>query len=366
MDKLSLRVVALPEAEICTVPLPLERGGTSCSVYLRCLPGADAIHCAFLNGTGAVVLRAEIQAPGGETVAVQIALGVEGDVQVSGRGRTVLTLPKEALYEPPPPLHVAGPGARFDLAFVIDGTARRFALEGNRVGSEQRLGSTVWPEDVALLVRFAEKLIEGVDANRFTVLAFGDEEVKGTEASDLGSPYVVKPPEGKGKFSSWNPERCRGALAATEPAPGGDYVDALADALWACRKLPWGEGRRRLVLICGDSPGHSVAFPLPPGADARVRRWDVDVEAKHLHDAGVEIATLYLDPPQDVGPLQARFQKELLAATREQYARLASIPEMAFELSRFNPEEAACEIRALQGLLGRRAAPGELIGISEP
>ena len=190
--------------------------------------------------------------------------------------------------------------------------------------------------------------------------------MKGVEPEDLADGYLLRPPAGAGRFFPWSPERCREALSAVEPTPGGDFVDALAEALHACRSLPWGEGTRRIVLVCGDSPGHSVAHPLPPGADARVRRLDVDVEAEHLHERGVEIATLYFDPQGNAGLGQAVFRKELLAAARDQYRRLASLPEMAFELSRFQSEEAARVVKDVQGLLARRAAPGELIGVSEP
>ncbi len=216
------------------------------------------------------------------------------------------------------------------------------------------------------IARFAEAIVEGSDGSRFTTLAFGDEELKGIEAPDLRPLYLVQPPEAKRKFIPWSPARCREVLSAVEPTPGGDFVDALADALHACRRLPWRERTRKLVMVCGDSPGHSVAHLLPRGADAQVRRLDVDVEAECLHRVGIEIATLYFAPPVDIGPRQAAFQKELLGTTREQYARLASLPEMALELSRFHPEEAAQEIKEWKGLLGRRTAPGELVGISEP
>jgi hypothetical protein len=366
MERLSLRVVAPLGTEICTVPLPLEESGSSCSVYLRCLPGAAAIHLAFLDGEGEVVLRTEIDAAGGDTVPVQVALGEERDVRVWSRGRRVLTLPPTALYDPPLPIP-AVPGASLDLAFVIDGTARRFALEDGRIVSEPLLGRTeVWQEQVERLSRFAELLIKGLKGSRFTVLAFGDEELRGVDAPDLRCKYLVRPPEGSRRFSPWSPARCRETLSAIEPTPGGDFVDALADALQACRHLPWRERVRRLVMVCGDSPGHSVEYPLPWGADAQVRRRDVDVEAEHLHGAGVEIATLYLDPPEGFGLLEVAFQKELFDSAREQYGRLASLPEMAFELSRFDPARAAQQIRARKGLLARRAAPGELVGIAEP
>jgi hypothetical protein len=366
MERLSLRVVAPPEAEICTVPLPLEESGSSCAVYLRCLPGAAAIHLAFLDGEGEVVLRTEIDATGGETVPVQVALGEERDVRVWSRGRRVLTLPAGTLYDPPPPIPAAGPGASLDLAFVIDGTARRFALEDDRIVSEPLLGrAEVWQEQVERLSRFAELLTKGLKGSRFTVLAFGDEELRGVDAPDLRPRYLVHPPEGRRRFSPWSPARCREALSAVEPTPGGDFVDALADALQACRHLPWRERVRKLVMVCGDSPGHSVVHLLPRGADVQVRRHDVDVEAEYLHEAGVEIATLYFDPPEGLG-LEAAFQRELFDAAREQYARLASLPEMAFELSRFDPARAAQQVRARKGLLARRAAPGELVGIAEP
>lgn len=367
MERFSLRVVAPPETEIGAVPLPLEESGPSCSIHLRCLPGASAIHLAFLDDQGSVVLRAEVDAAGGETVPVQVSLGADGDVRVWSQGRRVLTLLPNAQYEPPPLIPAAAPGMPLDLVFVIDGTAHRFGIENDEPVSELLLGRReIWQEKVEQLSRLAEGLVEGAAESRFAVLAFGDEELLDIETKELRPRYLLDPPEQKRRFARWNPARCRETLSAIAPTPGGDFVDALADALHACRRLPWRERARRIVMICGDSPGHSVLHPLCRGADLHVRRLDVDIEAEHLHRAGVEIATLYLDPPEDFALRGVAYQRELLDGAREQYARLASLPSMAFEISRFDPEAAAREIRDREGLLGRRAAPGELVGLTEP
>lgn len=367
MERLSLRVLAPPAAEIRTVPLPLAENGSACTVHLRCLPGASAIHLSFLDGAGSVVLRAEVDAAGGETVPVQVSLGADREVRVWSPGRRVLTLLPNTQHEPPPPIPAAAPGAGLDLVFVIDGTARHFAMENDVVVSKPLLGQKeIWQEQVELLVWLAEGLSEGVNESRFAVLAFGDEELREIEARELRPLYVLHPPEPRRRFTPWSPAGCREVLSALAPTPGGDFVDALADALQACRRLPWRERTRRIVMVCGDSPGHSVRHPLCQGADLHARRLDVDIEAEHLHRMGIEIATLYLDPPENVKLRGVAYQRELLDGAREQYARLASLSSMAFEISRFDPEAAALEVRGREGLLGRRVAPGELVGLTEP
>jgi hypothetical protein len=357
MGNISLRV-----AEIGTVPLPLDQSG-SCCVHLRCLPGASGVHLVLADDQGRVVLRAEVKAAGGEAVDVQVATGEEGDLRVWSPGRRVLTLPRDSHYVPPPPIPPASPGASLDLVFVIDGTARSFATQ------EPLINHGPWLDHVERLSRFAEALAEGTDGNRFSVLAFGDEPLSDTEAQDLRPLYVLHPPEEQRRFEPLEPSRLQNALLALESTSGVDFVDALAEALRACRSLPWRDWRertRRIVLICGDSPGHSILHPLRPGADARARPLDVDVEAEALHRAGIEIATLYFDPPANLGLRQAAFQRELFDGAREQYARLASLPTLAFELSRFDPDQAARILRSREAALGRGATFGELIGITVP
>jgi len=363
MTDLFLRVVSSLRADTGTVPLPLDESG-SCSIYLRCLPGASGIHLAFCDSQGRVIQRTEVKAAGGETVEVQVATGENGDLRVWSRGRRVLTLPPTSRYEPLPPIPPPSPSASFDLVFVIDGTARSFTKEGTVVVSEPLLGHEAWLDHVERVSRFAEALAEGVDGSRFSVLAFGDEALPDIEAQDLRTFYVLYPDQRR--FEPLEPSGLQNALLALESTSGVDFVDALADALQACRSLLWNDRARKIVFVCGDSPGHSILHPLRSGADARARSLDVDIEAEALHRAGIELATLYLDPPANLGLRQAAFQRELFDAAREQYARLASLPAMAFEFSRFAPDQAAQAIRNREGALGRGATLGELIGITVP
>ena len=91
-----------------------------------------------------------------------------------------------------------------------------------------------------------------------------------------------------------------------------------------------------------------------------MRKLDVDMEARRLYEERVEIATLYYDPPADpdLGLYSIDYQRDLLAEARGQYARLASLPELAFLASSFDPVQAAMTLRN-RGVLAREAAPGE-------
>jgi hypothetical protein len=371
----SLRTADLPGGEARVVPLPLDGGAAKCRIRLRCLPGAAGIQLPFVNARGEVVYRAEIKAVSGETLTVHIQ--TEGtDLRVSSPGKAVLSLPPAALYDPPPLIPPVAPNAPLDLALVIDGTSRSFARQEAQEGQEGQEGQKgrlvseplldrkeVWKEHVERLSRFAEALAAGVEESRFTVLAFGDEELPGTETVDFRFRYFLHPPKEQRRFLPLQGLRVQEALGALLSTSGIDFVDALADALQACHGLPWAERSRKVVLVCGDSPGHSVLHPLPPGADRRPRQLDVDVEAEKLHRAGIEIATLYFDPPADPELRQARFQRELLDGARAQYARLAALSSWAFEASRFDPDQAAQAIRERPEALGRGAVLGELVEI---
>jgi hypothetical protein len=151
---------------------------------------------------------------------------------------------------------------------------------------------------------------------------------------------------------------------AVRPTPGGDFVDALADALYACARLRWRKGRR-LLVISGDSPGFSLLQPLTAGTDVCVRKRDVETQALELHRLGVEIVTIYHAAPSNaaVTPLG----RSLLAEAGAQYARIASLPEeMAFEASSFEPEEAANRVAAIGVPIGRGASLGEFVRVKEP
>lgn len=360
---LSLRALSPPSAEPGEIPLPLDGPGSACSVQLGCLPGASGVHLVFVRD-GATVLRAEIPAESGETVTVDVETGEEGDLRLCSAGRSLFTLPVQDRYEPLPPLRAAPPESGLDLIFIVDGTTRRFTRENGVTAQlllEQR---EEWREQVERLARLAEGLAAGTGDTRVAVLSFGDSMPPGAVAPSLAPRYDLYPREEERGFQPLDPARLQSDLEAVPATPGGDFVDALADALQVCRRLRWRRNVRKLIVIYGDSPGHSILHPLRKGADVCVRALDVDTEIWRLHREQVEIATIYCDPPADLGLYAIEFQRDLLRGARAQYARLASLPALAFEASSFTPEKAVEALRASEALIGRCAALGAMIDIA--
>ena len=135
-------------------------------------------------------------------------------------------------------------------------------------------------------------------------------------------------------------------------------MDALADGLHACGELHWRPRSRKLVVLAGDSPGHSLETPVPSGGDAHARLHDVDREALRLHRAGIEILSLYTGPAATVSgddPVTQR-RRALLDHARDQYRRLASEPGLAVEA--LDPEILARRLLGRTRPLGRGASYG--------
>ncbi len=359
---ISLRVVSLPDAEPGEIVLPLNGPGSACSIQIGCLPGASGLHLVLLRD-GAVVLRAEVPAESGETVTVELEAREEGDLRLRSPGRTVFTLPADPRYEPLPPLRIASSDGGLDLVFVLDGTARRFA-KGDVGGAVSALlldRREEWREQADRLTRFASELAQRAREPRFAVLAFGDSMPPGAVASDLAPRYHLYPREEERGFVPLDPARLQTALESVPSTPGGDFVDALADALHACRRFRWRRDARKLIVLYGDSPGHSVLHPLRRGADVCARALDVDTEVWQLHRDGVEVVTIYCEPAADLRLHAVEFQHDLLSGARAQYARLASLPALAFEAASFTPEQAAEALRSPDAVIARCAALGEMV-----
>jgi hypothetical protein len=187
---------------------------------------------------------------------------------------------------------------------------------------------------------------EGQDC-RLAIITFGDESPPpGIYAADLVPAFRLHPlPDDRPEhlLVPMVPETLAEALLTQiRPSPGGDFVDALADALAAANRLQWGDERRHLLVLIGDSPGHATAHPAPYGADALARRTDVETEAARLHrDHRVEIITLYHPPSAALAKSLLAPQRALVNHARDQYRRLASEPRLAFSTGTFDAQQAA-------------------------
>ncbi len=359
--------------------LPLAEARTQCSLRLRCLPGASALHVVLI-GDGEVRLRAEVPAEGGESVLIQVHREQEDRLSVRSPGRQVVTLPPDERYAPVAPI-VPAAGDSLDLALVVDGTTRHFFLqetEKKRFADSRSLlrDAEQWSSEVDKLVTFFTAATESHPDCRTAVLGFGDHPLEHAAADNLQPDYLLHPEhEDSRALRPMTSEQVRRALTSIPATSGGDVVDATADALAACvtapstssrvrySRLRWRPEARKLLLLFGDSPGHSILHPPFPGSDAGVRDFDVDQQAALLQQAGVELLTVYYDPPTDIGLQEVAFRGEILGHAQRQYRRLASLPQLAFEASTFEPLEAARRFTSLQGPIARGPATGELVEI---
>jgi hypothetical protein len=353
-----LRVWNPGDGEMTEVPLRVSEPGASETIGLRCLPGASGIYVVLSDAHG-VRLRAEVFANPGETVPLRIELDDDGAPHVSSRARNVLLFRVEDRHDPVPLIQPAASSAPLDVAIVVDGTIRNWLA---KEGASSRLldDKDSWPAHVEKLIDFTARMAAHRDTH-VAVLAFGDQDLPGVTAADLQPQYHLHPAEGERMLLAFDEESVREMLLAIPSTPGGDLVDALADALDACVHLRWRDHARKLVVVSGDSPGASLLHLLPKGADFCVRRLDVDTQVVELHRLGVEVVTIYHAPPSQLVLDKLAGNRELLRGVREQYRRLASLPDLAFEVTMFDAAIAANRVTAIERPIARGAAWGELV-----
>jgi hypothetical protein len=337
-------------------PLPLAGPGSGCSLRLRSLPGASGVHLTLTNGTD-VLLRAEVAAESDEPVEVAFEWDAKGRWSVMSAGRRVLRLPVEDGNSPLPPLRPAYRARQLDVALLVDGTTRAAQETPPTLLLADR---ERWDGHAGHLAALVEGLAAAMKADlRAAVIAFGDRPVPAASSPDLKPAYYLHPLEPEERtLRSWSAGQLHSELLSLPPTSGGDFVDALADALAACRGLRWRNGARKLLVLTGDSPGYSILRPAPWGSDAQVRENDVDVEAAALHRQGVEIVTLYHAPVVNAATFE--FVRPFTEHARAQYLRLAARPGLCFEAAGFDPAAALRALTCRVPALGRGASLGTL------
>ncbi|WP_295439170.1 hypothetical protein [uncultured Thiodictyon sp.] len=389
-----ITLTAIPAGGAVPEPLALQPDAAGDYRFsLQCLPGADAIHLEIARA-GQPCLRAEVRAQADEVVGCHLRLDDGGEPVLLVGSHQVLFLPLEPADTTPAPLPVPRAEAPWDLCLVIDATTRTAAAPPGRAPTDpghpsatagtdpdQRDTPTAppgldafllnqpdqWHAVVAPVVDLVRHLGGPGQGCRLAVIAFGDEPPPpGIYAPDLLPDFHLRtlPPERpEHLLIPMTPESLTELLLTRlTPSPGGDFVDALADALAAAGRLQWGDERRRLLLLIGDSPGHATAHPVPYGGDALPRRADVDTEAARLHrDHRVEVLTLYHPPPAAFAKTLLPTQAALIRHAREQYRRLAGRPALAFTTGDFDPRQAADTLLGRRTPLGRGACWGWLV-----
>lgn len=347
-------------------PLSLAAPGERCTLTLRGLPGAQAVHVEIRDAAG-VCLRAEVPVLPADTVALDLAWTSEDQLDVTSRHHRVLRLPPDAKYAPQVPIRPAS-GSRLDVTLLIDGTSRRLTRQHEDGRAWRRTAASAtekratdqppgapWDDHVLELLSLLQELSATRPDLRVAVLAFADGAPPTPLPPEIQPAYALHPPEAEQRhFTRFDHDACLRALDRLPASAGGDCVDALADALQACAQLHWRRDARKLLVVSGDSPGYSLLRPAPTGTDVNVRRHDVDTAAARLHADGVEIATVFHAPPGEA--LLLPWQRVPVDFAREQYARLASRPDLAFEDPRFDGAAAAAALASEVGLLGRDAA----------
>lgn len=362
-----LQALSPTGTDLLEIEIPLGEATPECSIRLRALPGATAIHLA-VSDEGGVSLRAEVPADENESVLIRLERldgqpldGRHPDGQhlaVTSPGRHVLTLAPDERYAAPLPIRIPPSGSPLDLALVIDGTARSWSEDapGPLLGD-----AGAWASRASELTGFVDSLRPHFSDVRLAVTAFGDDPPSPAKAVDLLPRYRLHPDASQISLEPVSSEGLRDVLLDLPPTSGGDFVDAVADALAACRGLRWRPEARKLLVLFGDSPGHSILHPPPPGAGVLVRELDVDREAQRLHaEEGVEIITVYLEPSSPDWR-EIDFKRQLVEFARAQYRRLASRPEMALEASTLEASVAAETVTGQTGVVGQGASWGELI-----
>lgn len=392
-SKFFTRVYEAGTTKLIEHPLPLEENGQPYPLKLKSFPGAAWLHVLVLQ-QDKIKLRMKIQVYGEETITVLFSLDSEGEVHAhTNNSVDSYRLPPEPCYCPPYLIPPPDAGQALDIVFLIDGTARLWSSEERTViekgqpfqksvafsSSLLKDHPDIWAFYTEKLIIFLETLAKTHQNCRYSVLAFGDEAPPDTKAKALKPSYKLWP-EGdnnaKLAFKNFDKNRLKMDLLAIPTTSGGDFVDALADGLVAAADLRWSdeEGTRKVLVCVGDSPGHSLIKPVPPGGDTRIRSKDVETSAMLLHHLGIEIISVYWDVSEKIKKDFRETKRTFINYTQVQYQELASSPELAIHIplsssdsqskeieTSFSPEELTKHLTDRTQAIARGDVFGELV-----
>jgi hypothetical protein len=349
------------------------------------LPGASSIQLLLEDDDGTSLSRVECQTPNPDSIPICVKLESDCTLHVfrpapqelaqapgekfwsrtnNGSRPAVYHLPAENTYAPPRPIRFQET-RKLDLLLLVDGSA--LLLRQDRVakgkGISAASGSATWGLQQEKLVEFSRLLQQRYSDLHVAVMAFGDYSLNdAVSAADLRPAYVLFPEDWQRRLRILSEQQLRERLGSIPYTSGADFVDALAEALHECQSAGWRADARKLLVLAGDSPGNSILYPLPRGADARPRGFDVDSEAATLHETqGVEILSIYLGNPQP------NATHNLATHASKQYERLASHPTLFWNAESFDPEAAAAALKNIaEGLvLARGSCYGVLDKINQ-
>ncbi len=376
MNSFSIKVFKPNSTESVQHELPLDDNNSECTIHLRTPVGADGLHLVLLE-SNEPKLRLEMTTSEKEDVFIKIKLDEEGNPQIMGNLHDTFILPLAEHYSsnnklispPKPEQHI-------EIAIIIDATMRVFVEEKiteNGV-EERKLFAKLLIEqdkepDQKRWAEYANKLTDFIEAiskdtkYKVAILAFGDQKQPHINAPELTPRYKLWPEKNERVLQPLNTQDIKNTLQNIEATSGGDFVDALADAMMACHQLHWHENSRKLVIMLGDSPGHSLIEPILKGGDLCARQADVDTAAMLLHDLGIEILSIYNAPSEEASEYfkNNTDKTKLLEYTKKQYQKLASYSELAFQISEFEPETAAKRFCNRDFSIGRGMMFGELV-----
>jgi hypothetical protein len=338
---------------------------------LKPVPGATAIEVRARDGSGDVLLAAEIPIQSEEPVSILLR-SAQGCWTLDSPGGGFLVMPPNGL---PPQCLIDSRGDDADLVFLLDGTAladsetrpcpRLLEPAPQTGGSPGLVPQPVWRDLISGFIAFQDALQAARSRNlRSQALAFADEPPPDVRAPDLRSRYRVHPPERDRVFRRADPAALRASLESLPASSGGDPVDALAEALDDVAELNWRMDARHILLLCGQSPGYSIASPpplsfSPDSFDCGIRTSCIEEAVHRLQAAGVLVMTLFLELPlasQTLAPEALAF----LEWTRRQYHALASLPMFAFSSLDWDPARAAQLCLNPPSWIARGPAPGFL------